>query len=328
MRGNMNIRGFSVAFALVVTACGQGDSGAPTSASKSRGKASGAATADVPSTPPPMPGLEHVGDQLTLHTDQFTIEPGQEKYMCWTVRAPESVKVASFSKEAQPYVHHLLLNTTTKDEPDGMHECDSVFQLSWRPMFAAGAGKVEVAFPENVVDPIDQNTQLLLQMHLLNTGDEPVTDSTTIVMNLSNSPSTESVSIGAFGNTDIDLQPGQPGTVVAECDNPVTRRVVGFFPHMHMLGKSMTFEMGPTADDMRMVYQRTPYDFNDQRVDQTDMMIDANAHVRVTCNYQNTRQQAVTFGESSFDEMCFLVLFVVGGGTGCIQGSAPLTSGM
>lgn len=58
------------------------------------------------------------------------------------------------------------------------------------------------------------------------------------------------------------------------------------------------------------------------------MMIDANAPVRVTCNYVNTRQQAVTFGESSFDEMCFLVLFVVGGPTGCIQGSAPLTSSM
>jgi hypothetical protein len=327
MRGNMNIRGLSVAVALVVTACGQGDSGGPASAAK-HSKAT-AGKADVPSTsPPPAPGLEHVGDQLTLHTDQFTIEPGQEKYMCWTVRASESVKVASFSKEAQPYVHHLLLNTTTKDEPDGMRECDSVFQLSWRPMFAAGAGKVDVAFPENVVDPIDQNAQLLLQMHLLNTGDESVTDSATVVMNLSDSPSTESVSIGAFGNTDIDLQPGQPGTVVAECDNPVTRRVVGFFPHMHMLGKSMTFEMGPAADNMHMVYQRTPYDFNDQRVDPTDMMIDANAHVRVTCNYQNTRQQAVTFGESSFDEMCFLVLFVVGGGTGCIQGSAPLTGGM
>ena len=90
----------------------------------------------------------------------------------------------------------------------------------------------------------------------------------------------------------------------------------------------MTFEMGATASDMHMVYQRTPYDFNDQRVDQTDMMIDANAHVRVTCNYQNTRQDAVTFGESSFNEMCFLVLFVVGGPTGCVQGSAALTSGM
>ena len=87
----------SMACACALISCGQDDSN----------QRSGAGT----NLPPmeagsPMPGLHRDGNQLTLQTDQFTLQPGQEKYMCWTTRASEAVKVASFSKDAQPFVHH------------------------------------------------------------------------------------------------------------------------------------------------------------------------------------------------------------------------------
>jgi len=303
----------SVACACALISCGQDDSN----------QRSGAGT-NLPEAGSTVPGLHRDGNQLTLQTDQFTLQPGQEKYMCWTAKASEAVKVASFSKDAQPFVHHVVLVTTTEDEPDGMRECDGLFRLKWRPLFAAGAGKVELAFPDDVVSAIDQNTQLLVQLHLLNQSDQPVTDSAAIVMKLSDAPVTENVMIGAFGNTDINLPPGQPGQVVVDCQNPIGTRLVGFFPHMHMLGRAMTFELGPTPDDMHMVYERTPYEFGDQRIDSTDMMLDGNSQVRVTCNYENKTQQAVTYGESTHDEMCWLVMFLVGRPTGCVLGSGPI----
>jgi hypothetical protein len=263
-------------------------------------------------------------DQLVLVTDPFTLEPGQEKYMCWTAKVDAAVKVRSYAKEPQPVVHHLVLATTTKEEPAGLRECDATFQLAWRPLFAAGAGKVELAFPPGVVNPVDQGAQLLVQLHLVNVSDHPVTDSAKLVMNLSEEAQTESVKFAVFGNTDIALPPGQDTQVVAECQNPVTTRVVGFFPHMHMLGTSMTLEFGPSADDMHTVYARAPYDFNDQRIDAMDMVLEQGQHARLTCNYKNTRQDMVTYGESTFNEMCFLIMFAVGTPTVCILGSAPL----
>jgi hypothetical protein len=96
---------------------------------------------------------------------------------------------------------------------------------------------------------------------------------------------------------------------------------------MHMLGTSMTLELGPSADSMQTVYARDPYNFNDQTIDGTDVVVEGGQHARLTCNYNNTRQEAVTYGESSFNEMCFLIMFVVGPPAGCLRGSAPLVGG-
>jgi Copper type II ascorbate-dependent monooxygenase, C-terminal domain len=114
---------------------------------------------------------------------------------------------------------------------------------------------------------------------------------------------------------------------VTDCQTPETTRVVGFFPHMHMLGTSMTLEVGPSADSVQSIYSRDPYDFNDQTIDGTDMVLEGGQHARLTCNYNNTRSEAVTYGESSLNEMCFLIMFVVGPPSGCIRGSAPLVGG-
>lgn len=270
-------------------------------------------------------GIRRTGDELVLQTDPFTLEPGQEKYMCFTARVPEAVKVQSFSKDKAPFVHHLVLATTIKEEPEGIRDCDATFQLNWRPLFAAGAGKVELAFPPGVVNSISDGAQTVTQLHLLNTSDRPITDSAKLVMTTTDDEQTQNVMLAVFGNTEVALPPGQASSLVTDCQNPATTRVVGFFPHMHMLGTSMTLEVGPTVDSMQTFYQRNPYNFNDQAIDSTDSMLTAGSHARLTCNYNNTRQNTVMYGESSFDEMCFLIMFVVGAPTGCITGTVPLS---
>lgn len=57
----------------------------------------------------------------------------------------------------------------------------------------------------------------------------------------------------------------------------------------------MTFEVGPSPDCMQVVYKRDPYDFNDQRIDATDMILQAGQHTRLTCNYSNTNAQTVVY---------------------------------
>jgi hypothetical protein len=275
-------------------------------------------------TAPSTPGLHRTGNQVTLRTDRFTLEPQKEKYVCFTARTSEAFKVSSYSKVMQPFVHHLLLTTTTTNEPEGMRECDGSFKTGWRPIFAAGAGKVDLTYPENVVNSITQNTQLQIELHLLNASDEPVADSAAIVMTLSDAAAPQNVMFGVFGNTEVNLPPLSQSKLVADCPISRNTRVVGFFPHMHMLGTSMTFELGPTADDMHMVFQRTPFSFHDQRIDSTDTILEGNSQTRLTCNYNNTRPQAVKYGESTFDEMCYLIMFTVGTPAICMRGPLPI----
>jgi len=292
------------------------------------GSNTGTIVTDAGSIAVPMPGIRRSGSQLLLEADPVTLQPGKEKYMCWTARTSEAVKVRSFLKEPHPAIHHVVLSTTTKPEPEGMRECDSTFQLSWRPLFATGAGKVELAFPPAVVSSIDKGTQLIVQLHLLNTADKPVVVSPKIVMALSEEANTQNVVFGTLGNTEVMIPAGQTGKVVAECPIPATTRVIGFFPHMHQLGTSMTLELGPTKASVQPVYQRVPYDFNDQKIDSMDMTVEKGTQARLTCSFRNTTSKTVMYGESSFDEMCYLIVFTVGPPLGCIVGPSPTGSGM
>jgi len=311
----------SMACACVVIGCQQDDGAGPSNGALP--SLAGSGGAGVATSPPGMPGLQRTGDQLVMQTEPFTVQPGQEKYVCWTTKVGDGFKVQSYSKSARPYLHHLVFTSTTKEEPAGIRDCDAAFQLSWRPLFAAGAGNVDLTFPQGVAQSIEAGTQLLAQLHLVNSSEQPVTDSFELVMNLTEDQQTQNVGYATVGDTDIELPPGQTTSVVADCQNPVNTRVIGFFPHMHLMGTSMTLELGSSVDSMQTIYKRDPFDFNDQRIDTADMMLPAGQHVRLTCNYNNTKQQTVVYGESTFNEMCYLIMFVVGPPTGCIRGSVP-----
>jgi hypothetical protein len=277
------------------------------------------------SVPPPVEilpaGLHVDGDKRILRTDAFTLPPQTERYLCFTIRASEAMKIQSFESNAHPVVHHFLLTTTTGAEPDGLSECDATFQLKWRPMFAAGAGKSSLNFPSGVVQAVPGDTRFLVQLHLLNNTDREVTDYAELTMTVGDDPEAQSAMMGVFGNADISLPPHQTSEVVVECDGAAaTSRSVGFFPHMHMLGTSMKFELGPTADTMQVAYQRDPYAFDEQRIDSMEMILPQGSHSRLTCTFDNTTAETVTFGESSYDEMCFLIMFVVDAPAGCIKG--------
>ena len=277
---------------------------------------------------PSMPGLHMAGDRLVLETDPFTVPPASEIYMCWTTTVSDAIKVQSYETGGHSVIHHFVLATTTDGGSDGIAKCDAAFQVSWRPLFAAGAGQATLSLPQGVVQPIAAHTRLIVQLHLLNSTDAPITDRADLTMKLNNDANTQSALFAVIGNPGVSLPPHQTSQVQANCQARGGARVVGFFPHMHMLGTAMTLEVGASADDMTMLYARDPYDFNSQKIDSVDFTIDQGAYTRLTCSYNNTRDETVEYGESSFNEMCYLIMFVVGSpGVGCVMGSPSANAG-
>jgi hypothetical protein len=94
-------------------------------------------------------------------------------------------------------------------------------------------------------------------------------------------------------------------------------------PHMHYLGTSITLEIGPSEAELQVVFERDPYNFEDQDIDPFEMIIPAGYHARTRCTFNNTSNEVVTFGESSLNEMCFAVGFASGvdGVSGCFGGT-------
>ena len=253
-----------------------------------------------------------------FRTEPFTVAPGEESYLCWAVSTEEALKVNAFDFGGTPMVHHFILAQTLAPEPEGWSVCETLFKTTWRPLFTAGAGANELRLPDGIAHELATGAQLMLQLHLLNTGAENITDVTEIVMEVTDQVDTQAVEVGGFGSFQISLPPAQPSSIVSECTLPESSRMIALMPHMHQMATSMTFELGTSAEDAQVIYSRDPWDFDQQTIDSFDLTVEQGQYARVTCNYNNTTDRTVTYGESSLDEMCFLGIFWAGTPMNCV----------
>jgi hypothetical protein len=162
---------------------------------------------------------------------------------------------------------------------------------------------------------------MVIQLHLVNATDHAITDFDEIHMVKSTEENPLPVRIFAAGTTDVHLPANKTTTLTGTCTMKNDVKLFAFLPHMHMLGKKLELFQGADESSLKSVFVRDPYDFNDQYLELSPLEIKAGDTLQTRCTYDNTTAKDVTFGESSYDEMCFLAGLQVGGTglTSCIQ---------
>ncbi len=251
-----------------------------------------------------------VDKTFSLQTDAVTVAAGAEKYLCYAQTLDRDLVIDRFEYGQTATVHHLLLARTTTAEPEGLSECDVLFRSSWIPLFGAGNGNATLNAPEGSGHVLPKGTQLLIQLHLLNTSAADVTTPVVVKMREAAAPNVTPVGLYAFGTNDITLAATQPGSVSNDCTVEHDVNIFAWWPHMHRLGVSLSLSVGPSADSLEEVYRIDPWDFDNQEMTATPLHIPQGYLSRVICAYNNPSMNEVTFGESSNDEMCFLSTFV------------------
>lgn len=275
-------------------------------------------------------GVTTTDDGAVFKTDEYTLDPGQERFLCFATNTDEELVIQTVSHTARPGLHHIIFSKANAPEPDGFSECDTLFKLTWEPLYLAGAGASSLDLPEGFAHRIAAGTQMVAQLHLLNTTTKPIRDSVEIRLRASQAEAPKPVAGYAFGNFDVHLPPMQPGSVQGECDVKEDVHLLAAFPHMHLLGKRLTFDVARAGGDFAQVYERNPYDFDDQHMESLDLSLSVGDRTRVNCEYENPYDHEVTFGESTLNEMCFLVGFAADRDkiSGCMQrpAAAPATA--
>src|SRR5262245_18895048 len=173
-------------------------------------------------TPDQTPGIHRTDTDVIFRTEQFTLQPGQERYVCYTQTLQEDTVVDGYTTRANPFVHHVVFAKTSGTEPEGSSECDVLFRFVWEPMFLAGAGASDIDFPEGVGQVLPAGTRLLAQLHLLNAGATPVTDAAEIRMHPSPLTDPRPLKTYALGNFNVSLPPQSPARVEGVCTVPET----------------------------------------------------------------------------------------------------------
>jgi hypothetical protein len=268
--------------------------------------------------PPPSHGFQ-------LKTPTVTLQAGEEKYICYTTNLAEAADVAitAFQSYTGPVVHHYEVFNTVVAEQDGMFDCSlSLIKVTWLPLFGGGVGANGLTLPDGAGFKVKKDAQLLVQLHLLNATMQPQT--THVVVNMDYAADATTVTpagIFALGSMNINLPAGATGQqVTSTCMSPKTMNVFAVQPHMHKLGTKITLQHG--ADQTApIIYKRDPWVFGAQPIDMFPTTIQKNDFIGTQCTFDNTTGQAVTYGESTTNEMCYFVLFYTPFDTlgGCIN---------
>src|SRR5262249_61573446 len=136
--------------------------------------------------------------------------PGKGSYTCFAATLDKDEVIDGFVKSAQPFVHPAQFVVAILPEPEGITECKDQFKLTWLPIFLAGNGASELRFDEGVGQALGAGTQLVLQMHLLNTSTTAVKQPVEIRMHRSSSRNPTPVAPWAIGSAALHVQPRQP----------------------------------------------------------------------------------------------------------------------
>lgn len=257
-------------------------------------------------------------------TEEFELPANKEAYLCYSKTLEEDTVVGGYSTEGAPYVHHLIFSRVRGPQKPGFEACPEAFRSSWDPVFITGAGAAKLDFPEGSGHKIPKGTQLIVQMHLLNTEDEPVKGKLTINLHRSTAQNPRPVNSFYFGSAAVKLPPKQTSQIVATCKVGQRAEVIAAFPHMHLLGTSMTFEVGRSEDTMKTVFKRDPFVFDNQSIEPMKLTLEPGDITRLTCKYNNVLDKEVGYGESTNNEMCYLIAFSLDRGGACLAALPPL----
>ncbi|HEX9297561.1 MAG TPA: hypothetical protein VF881_17085 [Polyangiaceae bacterium] len=256
---------------------------------------------------------------FTLTTPEITVMSGQERYVCFSKTLDEELAVDRFDIAGDPVVHHIFLSRSIAPEPEGLSECNVIFKQTWLPMFVTGNGSASLEYPSGAATVLHKGAQIVLQLHLLNASATDARKTVSVVMRRSTLATPDPVAIYAFGTQKIALPPKAPSNVVDECTPSEDVEAFATLAHMHKLGTALHFSIEGDDGMLHEVVNRDPYAFDHQFIEADPIVAPQGKKTQVTCSYNNITDHVVGFGESSNDEMCYLVGYIRGkeGAFGC-----------
>ena len=248
----------------------------------------------------------------------WTAAPGSNDiYKCVRVTIPEDMYITNIQAQAPLGTHHTVLSIAGANNtsgPDGEQDC-GVSTLGMVMLYASGVGTSPLDFPQGVGIKIAAGTQIHLNLHLYNAGDEPLSAESAIWVKSQPTPTptlAEMVFAGKFlfsiDGTPMGQQPMEQ-EVIGGCTVNSAYSLFAVWPHMHKLATHQKVEL--ISNSTTTVLHDKPFNFAEQNYYMQAPIVEVQSgdQIRVTCTFLNPSTSSVTFGDSSDQEMCFSGLY-------------------
>ena len=263
---------------------------------------------DIDARPGEEPDADNSGWTELIARD-WSIVPGED-YRCIRIAVEEDLYITDFRALSPNGTHHTVLTvadggTLGEDDNCGAGTLDSEM------LFASGVGTDDLSFPDGVAIKIAAGRTIHLNLHLFNTQPSGSIDgrSGILVKTVPSVTPDKEAEMFFAGTFLISIPANSTGNASGNCDFDAASTLLAYWPHMHQYGTHQRVTL--TIDGVQQVLHDEAFDFNEQtnyRLD-PEIQVSAGDNIAVTCTYNNTSNQTVTFGDSSEQEMCFTGLY-------------------
>jgi hypothetical protein len=299
-----SMRTYTLAVLLLAVGCGKdpaigGDDMPPTDADNG----SGSADAYVP----PTGYTKLIGRTWSIPAG------GKDIYKCVRVTIPTDMYVTDILAQAPVGTHHTVLSIAAGNAAgaDGEQDC-SVGTIGRPMLYASGVGTDPFAFPTDVSVKIAAGTQIHLNLHLYNAGDDALAAESAIWVKSQSTPTPTLAEMVFAGKIAFSFTGAGTHTVTGGCAANQDFNLFAVWPHMHKIATHSKFEITRTGVAQPFVLWDAPYDFNDQKYyppnGAAEFQVKQGDQIKVTCTYDSPGG-TITFGDSSDKEMCFTGMY-------------------
>lgn len=260
----------------------------------------------------------------TLIEGDWSLEAGQEAYFCTRLTIEEDAFASAFEPIAPLGTHHGVLSVGYASGLDGTKECDDPTQSNGNTMlYGYGVGTPVSVLPEGVAVKLQAGRQLMLNAHVFNTTDKPLTGNSGVRFKRVDAAHVEHEAEAVLmGTTTLTLPPGKTTVQLGQCTLAQDATLFAVGPHMHKLGRyQRVWALRKGQPDL--VLFDGPYDFDRQDREWFEpLSLHVGDRIRVECTYDNDTDHTVTYGQSTRDEMCYAGVLrypAVANGIGCVN---------
>jgi hypothetical protein len=260
------------------------------------------------------------GTIYSLTFSPGTVQPGEEHTKCVVLRLgnPESIHVGTIHNTLSDGSHHMIVyrSTETVEQPtpfDCLPFTDTLDPSKGSTLMVTQKKDDTLNLPDGVGFTLDANQMIRIELHYLDPTQVPLdVTATTNFVTMDDSQFQNEADFLFIGDPDISIPPNSSTTL-----GPIFFRLPSeysgsqFFAitgHEHQFGTDVKVAVatGP-GDPGTSVYDVPGWLWSEPAtvVANPPFTVPDNGGFSFTCDWTNTSNNTVAFGESAHDEMCF-----------------------
>ncbi len=226
----------------------------------------------------------------------------------------EDVVVNSIHVELAPGSHHLIVYETTVAPTSTPYPCAPFTGIAFgsdTPLVLAGKEQVDWTFPQGIGQDVAANTYVKVEAHYINAtasaiqGHGQVTFDTTAKSKMG---PYQAAGFTFWGTANINIPPNSSASTGVLFQAGIAgTHLISSTSHQHRLGTGIqAWESTVPGQKGKQVVNDLDWANPSWNLLSPQYDFDGTNGLSYECNWTNTTSQAVTFGESALDEMCFV----------------------